>query len=93
VCVPAELADVALHPAQRGLLVHQAVVAGRPARVAGQGGMREEAERAEPVVDGDHDRAVRYQPGRVIVLAFAEPQSAAVNPDQDWPSSGRPGAG
>ena len=35
--------------------------------------MRQEAERAEPVVDGDHDRTVPHQFGRVVVLARPVP--------------------
>ena len=50
--VAAERADVVLHPAQGGLLVHQPVVAGRAAGPRRQRRVGEEAERAEPVVDG-----------------------------------------
>ena len=57
--VAAEPGDVALDPAQRRLLVHQPVVAGRAARPRGERWMREEAERAEAVVDRDDDRCRR----------------------------------
>src|SRR5262249_11998412 len=67
--VAAEPADVLLHPAQRCLLVHQPVVAGRAAGVRRQGGVRQEAERAEPVVDRDGRRAVCRELGGVVVLA------------------------
>ena len=67
--VAAELRDVALHPAQRRLLVHQAVVAGRAAGPRGERRVREEAERAEPVVDRDDDDAVRRELGAVVVAA------------------------
>lgn len=46
--VPAEGADVALYPAQRGLLVGNAEVAG-PGTRSIQGGVGEEAQRAERV--------------------------------------------
>jgi hypothetical protein len=49
--ITAELRDVALDPAQGSLLVHQAVVAGRAARPGGERRVRQEAERAEAVVD------------------------------------------
>ena len=83
--LPPNAADVALHPAQRGLLVHQPVVAGRPARPAGQRAVGQEAERAEPVVDGDHDHAVLDQGGRVVVVALAGHQGATVDPHHDRP--------
>src|SRR4029077_6928901 len=79
--IAAEAADVALHPAQRGLLVHQAVVAGRAAPAAGQRRVGQEAEGAEPVVDGDHYDAVPDKFGRVVVVAFTGTQRAAVHPD------------
>ena len=56
--VPSERADVALHPAQCRLLIHQAVRAGQAAWAVGRDRVGEEAQRAEPVVDGDHDHAV-----------------------------------
>ncbi len=57
--VAAELPDVVAHPAQRGLLVHQSVVAGRATGPGGQGGVGQEAEHSEPVVDGDDDERRR----------------------------------
>ena len=58
--IAAEPADVALHPAHRGLLVEQAEVARRAVgRLGAESGQREEAEHAEPVVHGHHDRARR----------------------------------
>ena len=55
--VAAERGDVRLHPLQRRHLVQHPLVAGRvPARLARQLRVREEAEDAEPVVDGhEHD--------------------------------------
>ena len=80
--VAAEAGDVALHPAQGGLLVHQAVVTRLAVRV-GQRRVRQEAERTEPVVDGDHGYAVCHQPGGIVVIAFAGHQRAAVDPHHD----------
>ena len=54
--VAAERADVALHPAQRELLIEQAQV-GRHARRA-----RQEPEDADPVVEGDDDDVLRSRP-------------------------------
>jgi hypothetical protein len=45
--------------------------------------VREEAERPEAIVDGDDDRALRGELPGVIVVALAEPETAAVNPDED----------
>ena len=81
--VAAELRDVALHPAQRGLLVHQAVVAGAHGRAtpALSAGCARKPEPAEPVVDRDDDRALLDEPRRVVVVALADRQRAAVDPD------------
>ena len=83
--VPAEPGDVVLHPLQRQLLVHQAVVAR-----AAVGGLRaqrrvgEEARRAQSVVDGHDDHvAVDDEPGRVEVVALADRQRTTVDPDHD----------
>ena len=81
--VAAEPGDVALDPAQRRLLVHQPVVAGRAARPGGQRRVREEAERAEPVVDRDDHRAVRRELGAVVVAGAVLLEAAAVDPHQD----------
>jgi hypothetical protein len=85
--IAAEAGDVALDPAQRGLLVHQAVVARRAARLGGEGRVGQEAERAQPVVDGDDDHALAHQRRRVIVVALAGHQRPAVNPHHDGPGA------
>ena len=51
--IAAEVGDVVTHPAQRGLLVGQPVVADRAWRA--ERGMSKEPERAEPIVDRDDD--------------------------------------
>ena len=67
--VAAEGADVLVNPLQRGELVEDAVLAGGQAVFCGQGGMPDEAERAEPVVERhDHDAArgrMRTRPPRL----------------------------
>ena len=65
--IAAELIDVALHPTQCGLLIHQPVVAGRAARSRRQRRVSEEPERTEAVVDGDDDRSFGRQLCRVVV--------------------------
>jgi hypothetical protein len=65
--VAAEPADIGPDPAQRSLLVHQLVVAGRTAGTRGQRRMSEKPQRAEPVVDGDDDRAVGRELGATVV--------------------------
>jgi hypothetical protein len=42
--------------------------------------VREEAERAETVVDGDDDDAAADQPGGVIVVALADDEGSPVDP-------------
>src|SRR3546814_10120250 len=54
----AEGADVVAHPAQRRGLVLEPGVAGARVGLAEQVLHPQEAERAEPVVDGDHDDVV-----------------------------------
>ena len=82
VAVAAELRDVALDPPQRGLLVHEPVVArGLVGRFGAQRRVREEAEEPEAVVQRDDDRALLDQPRRVVVVALAHDQRAAVQPD------------
>ena len=67
---------------QRGLHVHQAVIAeGMAFRI--QRRMRQEAEQVQPVVQGDdHQLALGDQLGGVIVVGGAVEIAAAMNPDQ-----------
>ena len=81
--IAAELADVALHPTQRGLLIHQPVVARRTARPRRQRGMRQEPERAEAVVDRDDHRSLSCQQRRVIVPSGVSGQATPVDPHQN----------
>ncbi len=87
--VATERGDVAVHPAERGLLVHQ------PERArARQPGQAEEAEDPQPVVDGDDDeRAGLGEPSRVDVAARARAEPAAVDPDEHRQAGRRTGAG
>ena len=79
--VAAEARDVVLHPLERELLVHQAVVAGVVRLGPGaQRGMREEAEQAEPVVDRHDHNTLLDEVDRVVVAALAADQRAAVDP-------------
>jgi len=71
-----------VHPPQRGLLVQQAVVAFRGQRRHAEAGHGQEAERAEPVVDGDDDDVIGVHDQRPVVLvAGAGGQPAAVDHD------------
>ena len=84
--VAAEGRDVVAHPLERRDLIEYAVVAGRAVL-----GLRREqrvgevAEGAEPVVDRDHDRALRRERAPVVPLAGTRPEDerAPVNPDHD----------
>ncbi len=77
--VTAECGDIVADPAQRGLLVGQAVVADRAGRPEQR--VSQEAQRAQPVVDrDDHDVASGRQPARVIDVAAAIDEPAPVDP-------------
>ena len=81
---PPKLGDVVLHPLEGGDLVEQADV-GAGARVVDD----HEAEGAEAVVEGDHDRVGGGgQPGAVVHAerAGAELERAAVDPHQHRPA-------
>ena len=82
--VAAEAGDVVAHPAQGGDLVAHTVVAAVGVVAVGQGGVVEEAERAEAVVDGDDDDIAAA--GEVLAVvdrggAGAGGEAAAVDPD------------
>ena len=77
--VTAECGDVVTDPAQRGLLVGQAVVADRAGRTERR--VSQETQRTQPVVDrDDHDVASGRQPARVVNVAAAVDEPAAVDP-------------
>jgi hypothetical protein len=82
--ITAEVSDVVAHPAQRRLLIGEAVVsdvARRSERRMGQ-----EAHRAQPVVDGYDDHvAPSRQPARVVDACTAADERAAVDPHHDRP--------
>ena len=84
--VASELCNVVDHPVQRQYLVHQSVVArGVMRRLVCQLRMREKAEDAQAVVDGDGDHAVADQ--RAVIVERASTRSAdvgsAMNPEHD----------
>ena len=89
---PPKLADVSLHPVQDRGHVHHGVVARRVmVRLFVQFGMREEAERAQPVVVSDDDRALARQCLAVIAGLGSGParKSAAICPhDHGTPFAG-----
>jgi hypothetical protein len=92
--VAAEGADVVLHPAQGGLRVGQGQGprAGR-ALLGAEGGVGDEAERTQPVVDGDHDDvAEQRELACVVGAARAEDERPAVDPDHDGQAAA-PGEG
>ncbi len=75
--VAAECGDVVPDPAQRGLLVHQTVVADLVV-LGVDGRVGEEAEDVDAVVERDEDdAAVPDQRGRVVVVAPADEQPPA----------------
>ena len=81
VLVAAKAGDVALHPSQHGLLVQSAVI-GKIMALRIQCGMREKAEKAEAIIDGDDDGvALRRQFAPIVAVACAVEIAAAVDPD------------
>src|SRR5205809_4609135 len=82
--ITAELGDVAVHPAKRGLLVHEPVVArGVITGFGGQRWMGEKSEYPEAIVDRDDDHALLDEPRRVVVVALSDCQPPAVDPAHD----------
>ena len=69
------------------MLIHQAVVAGRATGPRGERRVGKEPERAEPVVDRDHDGAVCGELGAVVVAGAVLGEATAVNPHQHRPVS------
>jgi hypothetical protein len=87
--IAAECGDIRLHPAQCELLVHDAVVRERMA-FGIDGGMREEPQRADAIVERDHDHAAAAgELAAVVIVALAAEQAAAVKPHHD--RKARPG--
>ena len=80
--VAAEARDVLPHPAERGLLVHDAVIAGRVA-LGIDGRVGEEAEHVEAVVQRDADDALGHERAGVVAVGAAHEQPAAWEPDHD----------
>ncbi len=81
--VAAEGGDVALHPPQRGHLVEQAVIAVGGQRRGAEAGHVQEAEHAEPVVEGHHDDVVGVHDQRAVMLVTGPvDQPAAVDHDE-----------
>jgi hypothetical protein len=83
--IAAELVDIGLHPLQPGDLVHQAVSARPMAAFAAERGRGQEAERADPVGDGDEHHALLGVIGAVIQghAGQAAVEAAAVDPGDD----------
>ncbi len=82
--VTAEAGDVPVHPAQRRFLVEQPVIAVRGERRATQPRHVQEAEDAQPVVDGHHDDVIGPDDQRAVVLVPGPGgQAAAVDHDHD----------
>ena len=85
--IAAELLDVVPNPAQRRLLIHQAVVAGRATGPRGERRVGKEAKRAQAVVDRDDDDSGRREFRSVVVAAGVLGEAAAVDPYEHRPLS------
>ena len=82
--VAAEGGDVLLHPLERRDLIEEAVVAHESVgRLSRQGGVGQEAQRAQPVVDGDYHHTLLRQLGPVVDGHGARPrlEAAAMDPE------------
>ena len=90
--VAAKRGGIALHPAERGLDVHDAVIGeGMVLRI--QRGMRQEAKETQTIVDcyshgWNADRSSTGQLASVIVRRCAVDIAAAVNPDNNREAAG-----
>ena len=89
--IAAEARDVVADPFERGDLVHQRVIAARPALLGGERRVRHEPEQAEPVLHADMDHALagHVRVGRSARRARAV--RAAVDPHHDRPPAGERG--
>jgi hypothetical protein len=78
--VASEGGNVVLHPLQGKLLIHEAVVA-IEMTFGIQGGMGEESQDTEPIIDGDHNNAPFFHQWRgVILIAAPRHHCAAMDP-------------
>src|SRR5207245_1399170 len=82
--VAAKTGNVALDPSQGRLLVHLAVVAGRTAGGCSKRRVREPAEGAQTVVDGDYHYTVLGQLHAVEASSVTLRPAPAVDPDDHW---------
>jgi len=87
--IATETFDIVLHPLQRQLLVHQAVIAGVAGileeirRRSEQPGFDQPTERAQSIVDGHHDDVILgHHDRRVILRTRTADQRAAMNPEK-----------
>ena len=85
--VASEAVNVLLYPLEGGYLVHQAVV-GHLRLLVGSSVSVEEAEEAQPVVDGHHDDvAVGSQHATVVYITGSPAVGLSVHEDHHWQSS------
>jgi hypothetical protein len=83
VLIAAEVTDILLHPAERCLLVEDAVV-GEGVALGIYRRMRHESKQTQAVVDGDYDKVASCgKVGAVIGVACAVEVSSSVDPDED----------
>ena len=86
--IATEVGDAVVDPAQRRLLIGQAIVADPAGRT--ERGMGKEAERTQPVVDRDDDDiALLRQPSGVVDVAAAIEEGTAVDPHHHRPRVAR----
>src|SRR5438552_14831302 len=80
--IASERGDVSSHPLQRKLLVHDSIVSrGMLNGFRSQGRVGQEAQSAEPIVDGNDDHiALVDQLCRNVVIAFPDCQRTAMDP-------------
>ena len=82
--IAAELGDVRAHPLERGDLVHDPVIARMAALLAAQRRMREEAERADPIVEVDeHGAGLGHRLAVVVRHAGGADRVAAAVKEHD----------
>lgn len=89
--IATEPGDVVVHPLERGDLVHQPVIAARPALLGRELRRRQKAKHAEAVLHPDRDHALP-RPVRIRRAARrARAVRAAVDPHHDRPLAGERG--
>jgi hypothetical protein len=93
--IAAKRRDIAFHPSEGQLLIHDAIVARRRRAVCivvvvrigsfcTQCRMSQESQRSKPVVDGNYNHSLFDQTLGIVVIAFTNYECTSMNPEHHW---------